>query len=82
MTQEPVERPISNIIVQLTPFCNINCAYCYLPDRSNTSKIAPELLGKTVERLFQYQGDQQPITWNWHAGEPLAVGYSYLRCHR
>ena len=26
------------LVLQSTPFCNINCDYCYLPDRSSTAR--------------------------------------------
>ena len=33
---EPVARdavgPLELLVVQPTPFCNLDCSYCYLPD--------------------------------------------------
>ena len=36
------------VVLQPTAFCNINCSYCYLPDRSNKHVMAQS----TVTRLF------------------------------
>jgi len=27
------------LVIQPTPFCNIDCRYCYLPDRSNKAIV-------------------------------------------
>ena len=29
------------VVVQPTAFCNINCTYCYLPDRTDKHVMAP-----------------------------------------
>jgi uncharacterized protein len=67
------------VVVQPTPFCNINCRYCYLPDRSNKATISLD----TVETLFQkvfssgWLGDE--LTVIWHAGEPLVMAVDFYR---
>ena len=36
MSLPPSDPPTINIVVvQPTPFCNINCSYCYLPQRAD-----------------------------------------------
>ena len=43
-SQAPVGRPeVEMVIIQPTPFCNINCSYCYLPDRNNKHVIAHDI---------------------------------------
>jgi uncharacterized protein len=32
--------PLELLVIQPTPFCNLNCSYCYLPDRQNTRKMS------------------------------------------
>ena len=32
---------IDLLVVQPTPFCNIDCRYCYLPDRNSKAVVAP-----------------------------------------
>ncbi|WLB53898.1 cyclophane-forming radical SAM/SPASM peptide maturase GrrM/OscB [Bradyrhizobium japonicum] len=65
------------LVLQSTPFCNINCSYCYLPNRSSKARMNQ----KTIERVFDslakanYLSDA--LTVLWHAGEPLTVGIEY-----
>ena len=37
---------IQLLVVQPTPFCNIDCRYCYLPDRSSKAVVADETLAE------------------------------------
>jgi uncharacterized protein len=60
-------------VVQPSPFCNLDCDYCYLPDRGNKARMSEETLRKAFERLFESGLAQEQVTVVWHAGEPLAV---------
>jgi len=60
-------------VIQPSPFCNINCDYCYLPNRTKTDRMGEETLRKVVEGLFTTDLVREEITFVWHAGEPLAV---------
>ncbi len=60
-------------VIQPSPFCNINCDYCYLPDRSATHRMSEETLEAVVRRIFETDLVHESITFVWHAGEPLAV---------
>lgn len=61
------------LILQPTPFCNIDCSYCYLPDRGNRSRMTVETASLAVSRLKDdgLLGDN--LTVVWHAGEPLVL---------
>jgi len=65
--------PLDLLVIQPTPFCNLDCGYCYLPDRGSRKRIAPA----TLERIFQRVADcdfaTKPYTVVWHAGEPLVL---------
>ena len=39
------------LILQPTPFCNIDCDYCYLPDRDATMRMSMHTLRLAVQRL-------------------------------
>jgi len=65
---------IELLIVQITSFCNIDCSYCYLANRNQKHHIDPHTITKIVDRLFEYGDVRPPFHWQWHAGEPLAVG--------
>jgi hypothetical protein len=32
--------PLELLVIQSTPFCNINCSSCYLPDRGTSASLA------------------------------------------
>ena len=71
-------RPwISLLVLQPSPFCNINCDYCYLPDRASKKRMPLEIVGATIEKVFAADLISGPLTVIWHAGEPLTVPISY-----
>jgi len=61
------------VVLQPSPFCNINCDYCYLPDRAQTHRMSPETLQRAVAEIFSSDLVAEEVTFVWHAGEPLAV---------
>ena len=65
------------IIIQGTPFCNIDCKYCYLPNRTNTQRISDEILLAAYERVFSSDLLQGKLRFLWHAGEPLTLPISF-----
>jgi len=67
------------VIIQPTPFCNINCSYCYLPDRSNKHVIAQSTVTRLFTELFASGWSNPELTVLWHAGEPLAVPAAFYR---
>src|SRR5262245_10436504 len=68
-----VDTRIELVVIQASPFCNIDCRYCYLPNRSSRKVIDERTLAKIYERLFQsaYLGESLELLW--HAGEPLTL---------
>ena len=40
------------LILQPTPFCNINCDYCYLPHRSDRQRMAPSVLEAAFRKIL------------------------------
>lgn len=65
------------VIIQPTSFCNIDCNYCYLPNRSLARRISPETLEQIFKVLFAspFVGDELLIVW--HASEPLVLPTSF-----
>jgi len=81
------------LIIQGTPFCNIDCSYCYLPNRHDRRRISLDLLHRLVDRLIEFL-DTAPATLRnhamrphpaapqeinvvWHAGEPMTLPISF-----
>ena len=65
--------PLDLLIIQPTPFCNIDCAYCYLPTRQSKERMSPEILDAIFARVFASGLVRKPFTVVWHAGEPLVL---------
>src|SRR5437764_1060228 len=60
------------LVIQPTPFCNINCDYCYLPNRNSTKRMPVSLLVRVIEKVFASGLVRDKLGLVWHAGEPLA----------
>jgi len=73
----PAPGPLELLILQPTPFCNIDCSYCYLPDRLSTRRATPETLDQTFRWVFASGLAREPFTLLWHAGEPLVVPVAF-----
>lgn len=68
--------PIDLLILQVTEFCNLDCKYCYLPNRSSTAAMTPEVLENAIEHAFSLSVQDKPFTIVFHAGEPLLADKS------
>jgi uncharacterized protein len=78
MLETPI-GPLRLLILQPTPFCNINCSYCYLADRSNKNRMTPASVSTAVRWAVQYLQPEEPFTLLWHSGEPLVCGLDYFQ---
>ncbi|HEY0377083.1 MAG TPA: cyclophane-forming radical SAM/SPASM peptide maturase GrrM/OscB [Pyrinomonadaceae bacterium] len=72
-----IDAKIGLLILQPTPFCNINCSYCYLPNRDVKERMSAETFTKILERLVESKLVGDKIGLVWHAGEPLALPLNY-----
>ena len=70
---------IELLVVQPTPFCNIDCRYCYLADRANKSVVAFETLENLFVQVFASGWADQGLSVVWHAGEPMVLPISFYR---
>ena len=77
LPDDPLHPWISLLVLQPSPFCNINCDYCYLPNRTSKKRMPLEVVAATIEKVFAADLVLGPLTVIWHAGEPLAVPISY-----
>lgn len=74
---QPVIPAIDTVVLQPTPFCNIACKYCYLPQRNDTSSMSLDTVRAVFEKVFASGWSQPWLTVIWHAGEPLVMPASY-----
>jgi uncharacterized protein len=72
----PAGTNIELLILQPTPFCNIDCDYCYLPDRASTTKMHTDVARAAAERVVEAGLVGPRVSIVWHAGEPLTMGLS------
>ena len=69
--------PLELLVIQPTPFCNLDCSYCYLPNRLDKRKITTETLEKVFNWTFSSGLVRGPFTLLWHAGEPMVLPASF-----
>jgi len=65
------------LVLQPTPFCNIDCSYCYLAERTSKRRMSAANAVSIVENLHADGLIGEDLEICWHLGEPLAVGIPY-----
>ncbi|MFG1904635.1 cyclophane-forming radical SAM peptide maturase AmcB [Micromonospora carbonacea] len=66
------------LVVQPTSFCNLDCAYCYLPDRRSRRLMTVEV-ARACATSIEQQGSEHPVSVVWHGGEPTATPIGHFR---
>ncbi len=77
-TAQPMPR-LQLLVVQPTPFCNIDCRYCYLPDRTKKAVVAEATLANLFSQVFASGWVQGGVSVVWHAGEPMVLPVDFYR---
>lgn len=70
-----VDRPL--IVIQPTTYCNIDCDYCYLPERSQRKQASIDLIERIACEVFSAPWWRGEFTFLWHLGEPLVLPITY-----
>jgi uncharacterized protein len=70
---------IELLVIQPTPFCNIDCRYCYLPDRNSKAVVAPATLSNLFSQVFASAWLKDCLSVVWHAGEPMVLPIGFYR---
>ena len=66
------------VVMQPTTFCNIDCRYCWLPDRHVNARMPLEVAHKTIEFFVSHAPPGGSVVFLWHSGEPTSVGLDYF----
>ena len=61
------------IILQPTPYCNIDCSYCYLGHRDDRRLMSADVIEAIRDKIFACLPPELAPTVVWHAGEPLTA---------
>lgn len=80
MQSEHQDKPLMLVVVQPTSFCNLNCSYCYVPGRKDTTLMSDHVL----EAVFRTTvgsplAQSRKFQFLWHAGEPLTAGRDFFQ---
>jgi uncharacterized protein len=69
------------LVIQPTALCNLDCRYCYVPDRQNSARLPLPILERLLiaVRSSRLADGQRKLKILWHAGEPLAAGIEFYR---
>lgn len=67
------------LIMQPTAFCNVDCDYCYLPNRGDRRTMDHDIVAAAASFVFEEGLNAPDFTVVWHAGEPLVVPPSWYR---
>ena len=67
------------IVLQPTSFCNLNCRYCYVPDRRDKERVSAAVLEKSIELAVNSDLIDKECEFLFHAGEPMTVGMEFYR---
>jgi len=65
------------LIIQSTPLCNLDCSYCYLPDKTKHHPISIDVLQSLMQNLVDSEilGTHLPVVW--HVGEPMLMSPTF-----
>lgn len=67
------------LVLQPTPFCNLDCSYCYLPGRDHRGRMTLETVRKAAQFVKSLGAADEHFRVLWHMGEPLTVPPSWYR---
>lgn len=67
------------LVLQPTAFCNVDCDYCYLPQRHDRRIMDVETAAAAARFVFESKLHASDFTVVWHAGEPLVIKPEWYR---
>lgn len=66
-------------VFQPTSLCNLNCRYCYVPNRKDNFVMTEATLKLSIRKILQSNLVSDEVEFLWHAGEPLLAGKNFYR---
>jgi|SRR5579859_2619392 len=65
------------LILQASSLCNLDCTYCYVPNRLNKAVMSETTLRAALRLLLSRSVSGDSVRILWHAGEPLSAGREF-----
>ncbi len=66
------------LVLQPTSFCNLDCTYCYLPDR-RSRRLMSVPVATACARSIEQQDSSHQVSVVWHGGEPTTTPIDIFR---
>jgi len=66
---------VERMVMQPTQLCNLNCSYCYLPDRNKSRKMSTVVVERIAQGIAELGNAVEVV---WHGGEPLSCGFDHF----
>lgn len=73
-----IAQTFHTLITQPTTLCNLDCGYCYLPNRKTQNLMFPAV-AKNLAAAIREQGSSYPVDVVWHCGEPMTSPITHMR---
>ncbi len=71
--------PTRMLVIQPTPFCNINCDYCYLHNRNDRGVMHADTVEAIASQIVVNIAPDVDTLVVWHGGEPTALPLDWYR---
>lgn len=77
--QPAIAGSFHTLVMQPTSLCNLDCTYCYLPDR-RSRRVMNAAVAQACAESIALQNSGHPVSVVWHGGEPTAtaLGCSWI----
>lgn len=67
------------VVMQPTTLCNLDCTYCYLPQRATDNRMSLAVAEAVAASVNPWAAQNDRFSVVWHGGEPLAAGRTGLK---
>jgi uncharacterized protein len=66
------------VVFHPTPYCNLDCSYCWAPDRDIKSQMPLSVVEEAIKQVYSIPNISQ-VDFCWLTGEPLIMGLKYYQ---
>lgn len=73
------DQRVKMVVLQPTSRCNLDCTYCYIKDRTDSTVMDDTTLTAALTTVFESSMVHDGVELLWHAGEPLVAGIDFYK---